>query len=229
MIISDYPNHFLGNPKTDEMDGLSPDKTRLCLTRSITKLQHLKFLHLDLATVPTDNNLLGDNGGLDLSSLSRLTQAVISFRLFVFNKITTRKGRQYDPSLFLPQSLEKLGIMVRGYKCEAGKDLKRFLERLHIACKYGFPRLRLVRYSHAIGSPGLQTVNPRCICVCGSDTHEGYCTYDSDSGLPCAFLPWLPTETFQALDEKFRKRGIKLMKKTTTGYVVAGRTNTTVP
>lgn len=121
------------------MDGLSPDKTRLCLTRSITKLQHLETLQLDLANVPDNSKLLGDGGGLDLSSLTRLSEADISFRLFVFNKITTRSGSKYDPALFLPQSLEKLGIMVRGYKCEAGSDLKNFLNGLQKASKYGFP------------------------------------------------------------------------------------------
>lgn len=211
------------------MDGLTPDKTRLCLTRSITKLQCLEFLHLDLATVPNNTRLLGDNGGLDLSSLSGLKQANISFRLFKFNKVITGNGRKYDPSLFLPQSLEKLGIMVRGHKCEAGKDLKRFLKALHNACKYGFPRMMRVQCEYAIGIPGFQTVNPRCICVCASNPHEDFCTYRIDSGLRCSFLPWLPTRKFKVLKRKFGQRGIRLMKMTTTGYVVTGRTVTMVP
>lgn len=229
LIISNYASYFLKNGKTDERDGLSPCKTRLCLTRSISKLQHLELLHLELATVPRNISLLGADGGLDLSSLSKLSQVVVSFRLFVFNKKATATGSKYFPSLFLPQSLEKLGIMVRGYRCEAGKDLKRFLKGLDTACNYDFPRLKRVQYKYATGSPNHQTVDPRCICVCARISHEDYCTYDRDSNLPCAFLPWLPIEKFQVLDQKFGQRGIKLMKMMTTGYVVTGRTITAVP
>lgn len=202
------------------MDGLSPDKTRLCLTRSITKLQHLETLHLDLATVPDDSKLLGDGGGLDISPLTRLSVAELSFRLFVFNKTTTRRGSKYDPSLFLPQSLEKLGIMVRGYKCEAGGDLMRFLKGLQKASKYSFPRLTRVQYKHATGSPGRQTVKPRRICICASNPHEDYCTFDRGSSTIYSFLPWLPSEEVQVLREKFGQRDIKLMKGTATGWVV---------
>lgn len=219
-IVSNYAKHFLNNGKTDEMDGLSPDKTRLCLTRSITKLQHLETLQLDLATVPDNSKLLGDGGGLDLSSLTRLSEADISFRLFVFNKTTTRSGSKYDPALFLPQSLEKLGIVVRGYKCEAGGDLEKFLNGLQKASKYGFPRLKRVQYKHATGSPGRQTVEPGRICVCASNPHEDYCPFDRNSNTIFSFLPWLPTEKVQVLRGKFGQRGIKLMKGTTTGWVV---------
>lgn len=219
----------MGNSKFDETDGLSPGPTRLCLTRSISKLQDLESLLLELANIPENTDLLGYDGGLDLSSLSKLSQAFISFSLFVPNKTATRTTSKYHPSLFLPQSLETLGVVVRGYKCEAGNNLMKFLEGLHGACKYGFPRLSLVLYQYAIGHPGFQTVDPRCICLCACFPHEDYCTYDSGSGLQCAFLPLVPAEKFQALDEKFGQRGIGLVKTEILGCVVTGSTITWVP
>lgn len=226
-VFSNFVNRHLGYAKTDRMDGLSPGPTRLCLTRNISKLRHLESLRLELATVPNDKRLLGGDGGLDLSSLSKLKRAAISFRLFVFNKKTSETASTYNPSRFLPQSLERLDITVLGYKCEAGGDLMNFLEGLHIACKYGFPRLRLVEYEYMTGIPGLQTIDPRCICVCGKNDHEGHCTYDAESDLQCAFLPWVPAEKFQALDERFGQRGIKLEMRGVVGFAVTGGTITT--
>lgn len=227
MVSSNFLDYFLGRPKTDERDGLSPGPTRLCLTRNISKLQHLESLRLQLAAVPDNRYLLGDHGGIDLSSLSRLKQAVISFRLFVLNKrFTLEAGTKYLPHLFLPQSLEKLGIVAHRYKCEAGGNLMEFLKGLHADCKWGYPRLSLIEYEYATGIPGLQTVDPRCRCVCASDPHEDHCTYDKDSELKCSFLPWVPAEEFQVLYEKFGQRGIKLTKIGKEGFVVTGRTIT---
>lgn len=216
----------MGWSKTDDMDGLSPGPTRLCLTRNISKLQHLESLHLELANIPDNNDLLGDDGELDLSSLTRLKQLFISFRLLVPNKRVTRTSSKYNPSMFLPQSLERLGIMVRGYKCEAGVNLMKFLKGLHGDCKYGFPRLRMVLYEYATGEPGFQTVNTDSICLCAGFPHEDYCNYDPNSGLQCAFQPWVPEQEFQALVQRFSLRGIWLVKMELPGCVVTGGTLT---
>lgn len=212
------------------MNGLSPGPARLCLTRNISKLHQLESLHLDLATVPNNSNLLGDNGGLDLSTLSSLTEVEVSFRLFVCHRrIMLATGLIYDPSLFLPQYLEKLGIMARGYEGEAGSSLTNFLRGLNRACQYGFPRLRRVQYMPFTGSPGRQTVDPNLICVCARSPHEGYCTYVPGSGATFAFLPWLPDKKFRALKRKFRQRAIRFMKSPTTGYIVTVENVTTGP
>lgn len=221
-IISDYPRFYLGDGKTDVMDGLCPDATRLCLTRSITKLQQLESLHLDLATVPVNRKLLGPDGGLDLSSLPKLQDVMLSFRLVVFNKIQTPASSRYDPSRVLPQSLARLYILVHGYRCEAGSGLMEFLGGLLTASKYGFPRLREVEYAYATGTRG-QVVDPGRICVCAaSKGHEDYCTCDRNSRLPCAFRPRVPAEKYQDLVGKFGQRGIKLTMREVWGYVVVG-------
>lgn len=221
-IASDYARFYQRDGKTDQEDGLCPDATRLCLTRNITKLQHLEALYLDLATVPGNRKLLGPDGGLDLSLLPKLEDVVLSFRLLVFNKIRTPAGTRYDPSQVLPQSLAVLAIMVHGYKCEAGSGLMEFLDGLHTVCKYGFPRLRQVDYVYANGI-GKQIVDPSRICVCAaSDEHKEYCTFDRESPLPCAFRPSLPIEEYQDLVEKFGQRDIKLTTYHAKGYVVVG-------
>lgn len=221
-IVSNYRKFYSPDGKTDQMDGLCPDATRLCLTRSITKLQQLEILHLDLATVPGNKKLLGAGGGLDLSSLPKLSNATLSFRLLVFNKIRTPAGSRYDPSRFLPQSLTRLRIMVHGYKCEAGNGLIDFLDGLHTVSKYGFPGLREFEYTYITGY-GREDVDPSRICVCAaSDEHKEYCTCNRKSCLPCTFRPWLPTEKCLDLVEKFGQRGIKLMRTKEWGYVVFG-------
>lgn len=222
-IVSDYARFYLNKGKTDATDGLSPGTTRLCLTHSIKKLKHLESLHLDIATVPGNRKLLGENDGLDLSSLSGLLVAEISFRLVVWNKVATGTDGRYDPSQFLPQSLEKLGIMARGYQSEAGDYLLKFLRGLDTACKHGFPRLRSVQYKHFTGSRSLQTVDPSNICVCASSPHEKYCTYAPPPHLTFAFLPWLPDEEVQVLRGMFRQRGIRFMKRTDKGSIVTTR------
>lgn len=202
-----------------EGDSLSPSTAQLSLTRSISKLQQLEYLSLDLLSVPDNSDLLGDDGVLDLSSLPNLLEAAISFRLFVSQETLTSTGSSVDPSLVLPRSLAVLIITARGFSTEAGRNLIEFLRLLREACRHHFPSLGWVKYRYAAGIPPL---GPSRTCLCARVPHEDFCTCDHTSGLPYTYRPWVPAEKFEDLVAGFGQRGIELTKAKAEAYASVG-------
>ncbi|KAL1851727.1 hypothetical protein Daus18300_012412 [Diaporthe australafricana] len=185
---------------------------RFSLSRNIAKLQDLQTLVLELFDAPDSSKLIGNGGVLDLSSLPKLTELTVSFKLFVSEQQISITGKNADPFLLLPQSLAGLTLIVRGFKTEAGKNLGNFLEDLQAATIHSFPRLRDVVYVYGVGMPPL---GPGRTCVCGRFWHEDYCTFDENDPLawaqPFTYLPWVPAQRLEAFVKAFGQRNIQLV------------------
>ncbi|KAK2609841.1 hypothetical protein N8I77_003318 [Diaporthe amygdali] len=194
----------------EELRNSMPCTEQVSLTSSIASLRQLEALHLDPLAAPENDQVLGDDGALNLSSLPDLSEVTISFGLFVAEKPYKSTGSKVHPCLVLPQSLTRLTISARGFMREAGITLMQFLEDLRAACCYQFPHLKQIVY---IYSAKLPAMGPKPVCLCGRIPHESFCPYDSEAGLSIDYLPWIPADSFAALVTEFRQRGIQLIMK----------------